>query len=163
VKPVRALNAVWGPATCRTAAPKAEETDPGRWWVPEEVGRRLQWVGPQCLSCTAQGTRSSGTRQGQRRTRNPERTDVRERRWAKQNRSAITAIRQDLRENHRAGDREAHRRSSFRIRKTCRDIMEGSAPSETKEETAHRVRAINIGAVTTRNFCPLPIGKAGRL
>jgi hypothetical protein len=35
------------------------------------------------------------------------------------------------------------------------DIVEGSAPSETKEETAHRVGAIIVGAPTT-------LGKFGR-
>jgi hypothetical protein len=33
-----------------------EETDPGRWWVPAEVGRCPKTVDPPHRSCTAQGT-----------------------------------------------------------------------------------------------------------
>jgi hypothetical protein len=43
---------------------KSEEMDPGRWWVPAEIGCCLRTVDPPCRSCTVQGTRSSGTRQG---------------------------------------------------------------------------------------------------
>jgi hypothetical protein len=41
--------------------------------------------------------------------------------------------------------------SSVSIRKIeCQDIMEGSAPSETKEETTNdSLRAIKVGALTT--------------
>jgi hypothetical protein len=35
---------------------KAEEMDPGRWWVPEEVGYCLQMDYLLCRSSTAQGT-----------------------------------------------------------------------------------------------------------
>jgi hypothetical protein len=35
------------------------------------------------------------------------------------------------------------------VENECQDIVEGSAPSKTTEETAHRVRAIEVGALTT--------------
>jgi hypothetical protein len=42
VKTVRALKeAVWGPASNCRVPPTAAETDPGQWWVPEEVGHCL--------------------------------------------------------------------------------------------------------------------------
>jgi hypothetical protein len=66
VKPIKSTGeAVWGP-------------EPGRWYIPEEVGRRLQRGDPTCQSSTAYETLLSGTRQGQDSSRNPERTDVRE-------------------------------------------------------------------------------------
>jgi hypothetical protein len=36
---------IWGRASSRRA-PTAEETDPGRWWVPEEADRRPQTDDP---------------------------------------------------------------------------------------------------------------------
>jgi hypothetical protein len=59
--------------------PKVEENDPGRWWAPEEVRRRPQPDDVPCVSGTAQGTWSSGTRQRQGCAKNPGRTDVRDR------------------------------------------------------------------------------------
>jgi hypothetical protein len=44
---------IWGPASSVRALPTAEETDPGRWWVPKEVGRRPQTDDLPCRSCTA--------------------------------------------------------------------------------------------------------------
>jgi hypothetical protein len=70
--------AVWGPASSHMVLPAAEEMDPGLWWVMEEVGCCLQRNDPPCHSCTVQGTWSSGHRQGQRCTRNPERMDIQE-------------------------------------------------------------------------------------
>jgi hypothetical protein len=35
------------------------------------------------------------------------------------------------------------------VENECQDIVEGSAPSETKEEMAHRVRAGDLGALIT--------------
>jgi hypothetical protein len=57
---------------------KPKGTDPGQWWVPEEIGCRQQRDDPPCKSGTAQGTRSSWTRPGQCSTRDPERPEVRE-------------------------------------------------------------------------------------
>jgi hypothetical protein len=40
VETVGALEDLYGePESSRMAPPTAEETDPGLWWVPEEVGR----------------------------------------------------------------------------------------------------------------------------
>jgi hypothetical protein len=44
---------MWRPASGCKAPRTSEETDPGRWWVPEEVGRRLHTDDPPCRSCTA--------------------------------------------------------------------------------------------------------------
>jgi hypothetical protein len=46
------------------ALPTAEETDQGQWWVREEVGCHPQRDATPSHSCTAEGTRSSRTRQG---------------------------------------------------------------------------------------------------
>jgi hypothetical protein len=54
-----------GTGISRRISPMAAEMDPGRWWVPEVVGSRLQRDGPPFYSCSAKGTGSSGTRQGQ--------------------------------------------------------------------------------------------------
>jgi hypothetical protein len=35
------------------------------------------------------------------------------------------------------------------MEKECQDIVVGLGPSRTKEDKAHRVRAINVGALTT--------------
>jgi hypothetical protein len=65
-----ALGSIWGPKSSRAAdrqrnGPRAM-VGPGRRWPLS------------CCSCTAQETRSSGTRAGQCCKSNPERTDVRE-------------------------------------------------------------------------------------
>jgi hypothetical protein len=89
------------------------------------VGPRRSWPGPQsndppCHSCTTQGTRLSGTRQGQSCTKNPERTDVwdetlgetRRHQWNKKSRlkGATTSEGeeswQDLQEGSHTEDRE---------------------------------------------------------
>jgi hypothetical protein len=103
----------------------AEEMDPGRWCVPEEVGRHPQRDGPTCYTCTAQETRLPGTREGQCCTSNPERTDARKgtsgesERKQRHNelRSIGTAtseegedIRQEFQDVSRAGDRQADNR-----------------------------------------------------
>jgi nitroreductase len=42
------------------------------------------------------------------------------------------------------------------LENVCQAIVEGSAPSEMKYETPHRVRAIDIGALATLgNFAPI--------
>jgi hypothetical protein len=51
-----------GPASSNRAPVTDEEMDPGRWRVPAEYGRYLSTVDPPCRSCTAQRTRSSGTK-----------------------------------------------------------------------------------------------------
>jgi hypothetical protein len=56
----------------------AEETYPGQWWVPAEVGHYPRTVDLLRSSCTAQGIRLSGTRKGCCSTWNPWRTDVHE-------------------------------------------------------------------------------------
>jgi hypothetical protein len=38
----------------------------------------------------------------------------------------------------------------------CQNIVEGLAPSETKEETAHRVRTGDVGAPATLGSLPSP-------
>jgi hypothetical protein len=54
VKTVKSIEeAAWGPESSRRAPRSAEEADPGQWWVPEEVGRRLQRDDSPCHSCTA--------------------------------------------------------------------------------------------------------------
>jgi hypothetical protein len=59
-------------------------------------------------------------------------------------------IQQDLQEDSRAADRKENswifRQDS---KNECQDIVEGSAPSKTKKETAHGVRAMTVGALTT--------------
>jgi hypothetical protein len=45
----------WGPASGHKAPQTAEETDPGRWWVPAEVGCCLRTTDSPCHSCIAQG------------------------------------------------------------------------------------------------------------
>jgi hypothetical protein len=67
---VRTEKVTWEPASSRWAQQTAERTDPGRWWVPENVGYHPQRDDPPCRSGTAQGTLSSGTRQGQWCTKN---------------------------------------------------------------------------------------------
>jgi hypothetical protein len=59
---------IWGPASSRSVPPTAEETDPGRWWVPAEVGRRPRTVDWPCRYCTVQGTWQD-TRQRHQRTK----------------------------------------------------------------------------------------------
>jgi hypothetical protein len=57
-------------------------------------------------------------------------------------------IRHDLRENHRAGDRETNCRVFCQdLENKCQNIVEEPAPSETKRETAHGVRAMDVGAL----------------
>jgi hypothetical protein len=66
VEMVRALkDQSGGPLSGRKMPRTAEKTDPGRWWVPAEDDRHPWTVDLPCHSCTAQGTQSSGTRQGQ--------------------------------------------------------------------------------------------------
>jgi hypothetical protein len=59
---------IWGTASSHRAPSTAEEMDPGRWWVPAEVGRCLQRDDSLHSSCTMQ---SAKTRQGQCSTRTP--------------------------------------------------------------------------------------------
>jgi hypothetical protein len=73
---VETSGAVWGPASSCKALRSAEETDPGQWWFPEEVGHYPRMVDLPCHSCTVEGTWSTWTRQGQCCTRNSERTDI---------------------------------------------------------------------------------------
>jgi hypothetical protein len=104
---------------------EGEETDPGQWWVPEVVGRRPQRVDPPCRSGMAQGTRSSGARQGRCCTKNPERMngwdetleDPGLQKWNKEPRlktGATSGKCEDIvcgpRANSRAADREANSR-----------------------------------------------------
>jgi hypothetical protein len=146
------------PASRRTAQPATDETDPGQWWVPEEVGRRLQRDDPPCHSCTAQGILFPGRRQGQ------ERMDIREEasseterhQWNKGPRfkEGTTSeegedIREELRENHRAGDREANSRVFCQDSKNeCQNIVEEGATAQTKEKTANSLRIGDVGALT---------------
>jgi hypothetical protein len=68
-KTVRALKKRYGDRHLALGR-RREETDPRRWWLLKKVGRRPQ-DDPPCHYCTAQGTRSSGTRQGQYNRRSP--------------------------------------------------------------------------------------------
>jgi hypothetical protein len=45
---VSSEGASWGQASSRKAPPTDEETDPGRWWVPAEVGRCPRTVDRPC-------------------------------------------------------------------------------------------------------------------
>jgi hypothetical protein len=65
-------------------------------------------------------------------------------------------IRQDFRENHRAGDREANSRVFCQDSKNeCQNIVEEPATAQTKEETTHSLRARGVGAPTTLgSFAP---------
>jgi hypothetical protein len=136
--------------------------DPGQWWVLEEVGCSLQMDDPPYRSGTEQRTWSSGTWNGQFSIKNPERADGQEEmtdgpRMQQRNKEprpqrTITSekqedIRQDLQEGPRAGDGEAKSRIFTEIK--CHNIVVGLVPSETKEYTAHRVAAINVGALNT--------------
>jgi hypothetical protein len=59
-------------------------------------------------------------------------------------------IRQNLQEGCHAGDREVKSQTfSHDSENECQDIVEGLASSETKDETAHRVRAGDVGALAT--------------
>jgi hypothetical protein len=117
----------------------AAEMDPGQWWIPE-VGQRPQRDDQLCHFCTAQGH----GRQGQCCKRNLERTDVRE------EMSGATGMQQRHEGDCTAGD---HKGNSWDFNETteneCQVIVEGSAPSETKEETAHRVGAGDVGTLAT--------------
>jgi hypothetical protein len=67
-------------------------------------------------------------------------------------------IRQDLQENHRAGDRKANNRVFCQDSKNkCQNIVEEPPPSEMEEETAERLRARNVGALTTLGTVALTI------
>jgi hypothetical protein len=54
----------------------------------------------------------------------------------------------DLQADCRAGDHEANR-ITVRLWKISVRSVEGSAPSETREKTTHRVGAGEVGALTT--------------
>jgi hypothetical protein len=57
---------------------------------------------------------------------------------------------QDLQAGRRDGYRKAKSRDFHQTAENeCQDIVEGSAPSETEKETAHKVRAGGVGALTT--------------
>jgi hypothetical protein len=47
---------IWEATFGYGALPTAEETDPGEWWVPAEVGSRPKTDDAPRRSCTAQGT-----------------------------------------------------------------------------------------------------------
>jgi hypothetical protein len=112
--------------------------------IPEEIGRRSQRNDPPSGSGTEQGTRSSGTRPGQGCIKNPERTNVREEMSECNNGIRNRDLKERLRlrsertsgslfqEGSRAGGRE--RKSRTFTENECQDIVEVSAPSETKED-----------------------------
>jgi hypothetical protein len=58
---------------------------------------------------------------------------------------------QDLPEDRRAEDREVNSLNfHYTAESECQDIVEGSAPSETKEEVTNcRLRAMDVEALTT--------------
>jgi hypothetical protein len=64
VETIRALEEQYGDWHLARAPLTAKETDPGQWWILEEVGHCLQINDPLCHSCTVQGTWSSEIRQG---------------------------------------------------------------------------------------------------
>jgi hypothetical protein len=83
--------------------------------------------------------------------------------WDKEKRPEMSAtswkqedIRCDLKEGFRAGDHKANGQIFCQVAESeGLDIVEGSAPSETEKETAHGVRAGNVGApATLGSFAP---------
>jgi hypothetical protein len=76
--------------------------------------------------------------------------------WNKEPRlkTAITSgkqnTQQDFQEYRRAGDRELNSWVFCQnVENKYQDIMEGPAPSETENETAHRLKSMDVGALTT--------------
>jgi hypothetical protein len=68
-------------------------------------------------------------------------------------------IQQDFQDDPRAADHKESSRIFLQDSKNeCRYIVEGSAPSETKKETAHGIRAMTVGALTTLELLPAPTG-----
>jgi hypothetical protein len=103
-------------------------------------------------------------------TKNPERTNISEdtsgemgrHQWNEGLRlkGAATSwkredIQQDVQKGCRAGDCEAKSRTvSQDSENECKDTVEVSAPSEKKEETAHRVRAGDVKTPATLSSLP---------
>jgi hypothetical protein len=108
--------------------------EPGRWWVPEEVGRRLQMDDPSCHSCTAC--------KGQGKDRAVPRTQKR-RTFGKRHRAkpeGINGIRdRDIKEHLRLGN---ERTSSRIIRKALvlEIVKRGVEPSV-------RIEKMNVGTL----------------
>jgi hypothetical protein len=69
-------------------------------------------------------------------------------------------IRRDLQEGSRTGDHKAISRIFGQdAENEGLEIVEGSAPSETEKETAHGVRAGNVGTPATLGSFAPTIGK----
>jgi hypothetical protein len=64
----------WGLASSHRVSPKAEATDPGRWWVPEEVGQCLQRDDSPCHAMPA--WQEGHCCEGQGCTKNPKMMDI---------------------------------------------------------------------------------------
>jgi hypothetical protein len=65
-------------------------------------------------------------------------------------------IQQDLQEGCHAGDCEAKSRTvSQDLENECQDTVEGSGPSEKKDENAHRVRDGDVKAPATLSSSPI--------
>jgi hypothetical protein len=126
------------------APPTAEEMNPGLWWIPEEVARHLQTDDPRDTVIRDQaGTvlQEKPLRKGHFRGDNG--------RPRKQ--EGI----QELHADSRAGDGKANHQDFHQTAENVSlDIVEGSASSKMIEGAAHRVRAIDVGALTTPRILP---------
>jgi hypothetical protein len=71
-------------------------------------------------------------------------------------------IQRDLHEDFQAGDRKVNSRIFCQTSKNYGlAIVEGSAPSKTEKEIAHRVRAVNVGAPATLGSFALTVWRKG--
>jgi hypothetical protein len=152
-----------GSESRRRAQYKAEETDPGQWWVPEKI---------DC--CRAGVARRKGHGRNGVAPRTQKRQMFRRRRQA--HLECDKKIRnRDLRQQLRFGStrtsggiyRKAvgHHEASRIFRQGAenerQDIVEGSAPSEREKEITHRIGAGNVGAPATLGSFPLVTREAG--
>jgi hypothetical protein len=103
-----------------------------------EIGRH-QWTNESRVKTAATSEEGEDNRQWHQGTEQEAR--------AKSGKQISTQ--QYLQDDCRAGDRKANSRTSIRLENERQGIVKGSAPSETKEETAHRVRAGDVGALAT--------------
>jgi hypothetical protein len=141
VKTVRTEEETWGPASSCRASPTADQTDPGRWQVPEEVTCSPPRDDPPCHSCTTQGTRSSG--------RYLERTDVRE------EMSGATGMQQRHKKTMPKKRLRRILNNTFRqtaeldiLKKIRENKNQGRPPPKRKKRLHTELTAGDVGAVT---------------
>jgi hypothetical protein len=162
VKPIRALKKRYGErhlAVGRREKPK--ERTQGKGGVPEETGCRrrgktrragVAQLKGHCLQGQCKDKDVEGTRKGRmfgsrlRKTVMAQGTETSRSTYVKRE-----DLRQDRRENHRAGDRKANSRIFHQDSKNeGLDIVEGPVPSQTVKETARRVGPGGVGAPASK-------------